>query len=175
MRIGIEFDRAKIVAALVDETGRIVTERTAAMPSRTIRAAIAEIRTLILYLSSAPERESCRISGIGVSVDGLVDPPTSRVTIAGLKGWTRVAMIEMLEEALAESGHDIRTPAGQRHARAEKKESPHPAMKVYSRPVAIAAAEAWRGAARGKSNVVYVSLGETITLGIIADGRPING
>ncbi len=175
MAIGVEFNRARIVAALVDETGRIAVERRDEMPSRTTRAAVGAMTKLMLELAAAPERGASRINSIGLAVDGLVDPLTGRVTIAELKGWTRVPVLQLVEASLADSGHDIRTPANQRNARAEKKDSPHPAMAIHPRSTAIAAGEAWRGAARGKANVVYLSLDDTMSVGILANGRAIGG
>ena len=175
MVIGVEFDRAKIVAALVDETGRVAAERRAETPARTTRAVATAMAGLVLELAASPERGASLIHAIGFAADGVVDPPTSRVTIAGLKGWTRVALRPMVEQALADSGHDVRTPANQFRARAEVKDSPHPTIAIHSRAAALAAAEAWTGAARGKRNVVYLSLGESISAGILADGRALRG
>jgi glucokinase len=175
MTIGVGFDHARIAAALVDDAGRIAAERRAAMPSRTTRAAVAEMTRLILELAAAPERGASRIHSIGFAADGLVDPLTGRVTMAALKGWTRVPVAALVDAALDEAGHDIRTPSTQKHARAERAASPHPAMAVHSRPPAMAAGEAWRGAAKGKGNVVYVSLDAAIAVGIIVEGRVLRG
>ncbi|MGH9847270.1 MAG: ROK family protein [Blastocatellia bacterium] len=175
MAIGVEFNRARIIAALVDETGRIVVERQGEMPARSTRAAVATMTKLMLELAATPERGASRISSIGLAADGLVDSQTGRVTIAELKGWTRFPVLQLVEAALADSGHDVRTPANRRSARAEKTTSPHPAMAIHPRLAAIAAGEAWRGAARGKANVVYLSLDDSMSVGILANGRAISG
>jgi glucokinase len=173
--IGIEFDQAKIAAALVNETGRVIEERQVAMPKRTTRAAAAEMTRLIVALATSPSRNHSSVNAIGFSVAGLVDPPTGRVSIPELKGWTRVALQPMIEEGLAEAGVDIRAAPSEKRARAKHADSAHPAMALNSRATASAAGEAWVGAARGKNNVVYLSVGEEIEAGVLADGRVVPG
>jgi glucokinase len=175
LAVGGAFDRESISVALVDETGRIIAERKTGMPTRTTRAALGEIRSSILEVATSEARGAGLIKGIGISADGIVDPSTGRVTLEGMKGWTRVDVTGVLEELLAEAGHDIRTPSHQKRARAELKTSAHPPITVYPRLAAMAAGEAWRGAARGKANAVYLSLDETVSAGILADGRPLRG
>jgi glucokinase len=48
-------------------------------------------------------------------------------------------------------------------------------MVINSRAAAMAAGEAWVGAARGKNNVVYLSIGEDVEAGIIVDRRVAQG
>src|SRR5499433_2096843 len=95
--IAIEFDNAKIIAALVNEQGRAVEEREIATPQRTTRAAAVEVAKMIVSLAVSQSRARSPINAIGFSVAGLVDPATGRVSIPGLKGWTRVALRQMIE------------------------------------------------------------------------------
>ncbi|HZF39078.1 MAG TPA: ROK family protein, partial [Blastocatellia bacterium] len=111
----------------------------------------------------------------GFSVAGLIDPATGRVSIPGLKGWTRVALRQMIEEELKGAGIDVRVPPDERRARAKYGDSAFPVMVINSRAAAMAAGEAWLGAARGKNNVVYLSIGEDIEAGIMVDGRVAHG
>jgi glucokinase len=173
--IGIEFDRAKIVAALVNESGRVIDEHQSEMPQRTTRAAVGAMTKLMVALASSPSRAGSPVNAIGFSVAGLVDPPTGRVSLPELKGWTRVALQPMVEEALTEAGVDIRIAPNEKRARARHSDSAHPAMAINSRAAAIAAGEAWVGAARGKNNVVYLRVGEEIEAGIFAEGRVVRG
>ncbi|MGE0130419.1 MAG: ROK family protein [Blastocatellales bacterium] len=178
LAIGIEFDHAKIAAALVNENGRIVEEREIATPQRTTRATASEMTRGIVALAVSQSRVSSPINAIGFSVAGLVDPATGRVSMPelnGLRGWTRVALLQMIEEGLNGAGVDIRTPPDERRARAKLSDSAHPAMVVNPRAAAVAAGEAWVGAARGKNNVVYLSIGEDVEAGIIAGGRAVTG
>jgi len=173
--IAIEFDQAKVVAALVNEQGRVVEEREIATPTRTTRAAGAQMAKMIVTLAVSRSRAGSAINAIGFSVAGLVDPTTGRVSIPELKGWTRVALLQLVEEELKGAGVDIRIPPNERRARAKHSDSAHPTMIVNTRAAAMAAGEAWIGAARGKSNVVYLSIGDEIEAGVIVDRRVAQG
>src|SRR5215475_13577912 len=116
--IAIEFDRKKIVAALVNENGRVVEEREISTPQRTTRAAAAEMTKMIVALAVSQSRAGCRINAISFSVAGVVDPPTGRVSIPELKNWTRVALLHLIEDGLKETGIDIRIPPDEKRASA---------------------------------------------------------
>src|SRR5215475_6753989 len=154
--IAIEFDRKKINAALVNENGRIVEERESATPQRTTRAAAAEMTKMIVDLAVSQARAGSALNAIGFSVAGLVDPPTGRVSIPELKNWTRVALLQMIGEGLKGAGIDIRIPPDEKRARANHSGSAHAEIVLIWRVAAMAAGEAWAGAARGKNNVVYL-------------------
>lgn len=173
--LGVELNSTQLSVALVDDQARIVAERKLATPQRTTRATIADIAQALIELAASKEREANPIVGIGVSVAGLVDPSTGRVSIDDLKGWTRVPLGQLLEESLDESGHDIRTPTTEKRARAGHAESGHPPIVIYSRASAVAAAESWHGAARGKSNVVHLSIDSGIEAGILTNGQVLAG
>jgi glucokinase len=173
--IAIQFDHSKIIAALVNELGRAVEEREIATPQRTTRAAAVEVTKMIVSLAVSQSRARSSINAIGFSVAGLVDPATGRVSIPGLKGWTRVALRQMIEEELNGAGIDVRIPPDEKRARAKYDDSAFPAMVINSRAAAMAAGEAWIGAARGKNNVVYLSIGEGVEAGIIVDRRVAQG
>lgn len=172
--ISIELNPTQITATLVDERARIIATRQAVTPARTTRAA-STIAQLLLELAASSERAASAIPAIGLSVPGVVDPPTERISVAGLKGWTRVALRPLIEAALAASGHDVRTPVHQRRMRAALSASPHPAMTINTRAATLAAAESWVGAARGKQHVVYVALGQEIEAGILVAGKVLAG
>jgi glucokinase len=173
--IAIQFDHSKIVTALINEQGRAIEEREVATPRRTTRAAAVEIAKTIVAFAVSQSRVRNPINAIGFSVAGLVDPATGRVSIPGLKGWTRVALRQMIEEELNGAGIDVRVPPDEKRARAKYGDSACPAMIINSRAAAMAAGEAWVGAARGKNNVVYLSIGEDVEAGIIVDRRVAPG
>src|SRR5262245_32588761 len=148
--IAFQFDRSKIVAALINEQGRAVEEREIATPRRTTRAAAVEVAKQIVALAISQSRAGAPINAIGFSVAGLVDPATGRVSIPGLKGWTRVALRQMIEEELKGAGIDVRVPPDEKRARDKYGESVFPVKVDNSRARGMAAADAGIGAARGK-------------------------
>jgi predicted NBD/HSP70 family sugar kinase len=173
--VGVGFDHRNITVALVDERARVLARQQAETPQRTTRAAATTITKLILGACLTTERGDGVIRAIGVSVPGQVDPSTGRVSISGLKNWTRIALAKMIEEGLSESGYDIRNPLNERRARAQPAISSQPAIAIQPHICCAAAAEGWVGGARGKNNVVYLSIGEAIEAGILADGRVLQG
>lgn len=173
--IGVSFNPSEISAALVNSQGRALVERRTETPQRTTRAVASNINDLILALAIADERGDGVINAIGIASAGLVDPPTERVSLPGMKGWTRVALRQLIEDALETSGHDIRKPHHQNRARAQHGESPHPAIRIYPQAAAAAAGEAWTGAARGKEHVIYLALGEELEAGILAGKQVVAG
>jgi glucokinase len=175
LSIAVDFDRAGIFAALVNENGRVIEEMQSEMPQRTTRAVAAEMTRMIIALADSKSRANSPIKVICFSVAGVVDPPTGRVSIPWLKGWTRVALQQMVEDELSEAGVDIRTAAGENRGRARHSASAHPAMMINPRAGANAAGEAWVGAARGRDSVVYLSVGDEIEAGIFAGGRILQG
>ncbi len=176
--IGVSFNQALITAALVDNQARIVANRQIETPQRTTRAAIEALADLILDLVADKERQTSPIAAIGLAVAGSVDPQTSRISMSGgnvFRTWTRVPLAQTLEELLDESGHDIRTVSTEKRARAHHVSSGHPPITVCSEMAAAAAAESWHGAARGKTNVVFLSIDTEIEAGILVNGRVLTG
>src|SRR5262245_37492782 len=84
--IAIEFDHTKIIAALVNENGRLVEEHGIAMPQRTTRAAVAEMTKMIVALAVSRTRAGHPINVISFSVAGAIDPLNGRVSISELSG-----------------------------------------------------------------------------------------
>src|SRR6266545_3593307 len=145
--IAIQFDHSKLVAALINEQGRAVEEREVATPQRTTRAAAVEVAKMIVALAVSQSRARNHINAIGFSVAGLVDPATGRVSIPGLKGWTRVALRQMIEEELNGSGIDVRVPPDEKRARAKYGDS---AFRPWS---LIRARRRWRRAKHGSARL----------------------
>lgn len=175
LSLGVEFDQKIISAALIDDQADVMVIRQSETPQRTIRSAVTAMAKMIIDLAASKEREAGSIVAIGVAAPGLVDPSTGRVSVTEMRGWARVPLAQLLEENLDASGHDIRTHKSDSQARAHHVESAHPLITVSSRAAALAAAESWVGAARGKKNVVYLSIDSEIEAGIIADGRVLTG
>jgi predicted NBD/HSP70 family sugar kinase len=146
----------RAVAAIVDQHGRILVERQVERPPSNARATAAIIAKLILEVLAAPERRNRPVAALGVSVPGHVDPKDDRVTMAkrlGYAGWIRVDFKELIAKEL---------PA----------QLP---IVLCARSAAAAAAEAWRGAARGSRNVVFLRLDDQIEAGLLVDGRILRG
>ncbi len=164
-----------VSAALVNERGRVVAQAETTPKFQTTRAVIAALVELIVELAHTDARGASEIKAIGLCLPGQIDPHSQRVTIPTWKNWTRVPLLDLLERELDQAGYDIRQPAATTEAAAETRASGHPPVTLSPRAVALAAAESWVGAARGKQHVVYVGLSETIESGILSGGRALLG
>lgn len=171
----VEIGDARMTAALVDERARLLIRCQKETPQTNARAVVSSIAKLILEAAVSAERGASEIKAIGLSVHGIVEQPTGRVSAPEIKGWERFALRSVLEHELEAAGLDIRTPAVRKTARAEKSDSAHPAIVINSDHVTSVAAEAWCGVARGKRHVIFVKLDAGISAGIIADGRMLRG
>ena len=144
-----QFDHSKIVAALINEQGRAVEEREIATPRRTTRAAAVEVAKMIVALAVSQSRARNPINAIGFSVAGRRpgDRPRFDPRVEGLKGWTRVALRQMIEEELKGAGIDVRVPPDERRARAKYGDS------AFRRWSLIRARRRWRRAKRGSARL----------------------
>lgn len=163
-----------LTAALINERGRVLAQLQSELKSQTTRTLVPALARLLVELAHAEARGAAVISAIGLSVSGLIDPATKRVTSEAWK-WTRVPLGQLVETALDEVGYDIRQPAAANHARAETRASGHPPISVHPYLAALAAAESWVGAARAKRHVIYLNLDDAIECGILLDGRALLG
>lgn len=166
--------RGGILAALVDERGRIVTSRQTELPEAGGKAAIKAVTKSLLEMCAAPERGAEEISAIGLCIPGSVDDKAARVSAPALK-WDRVALRELIERGIEDSGVNVRRSASAKGTRAEKSASAYPVIIVTSEAIASVVAEAWCGTAEGKEHIVFISIGRRIEAGIIAEGKVIRG
>jgi glucokinase len=169
--LAVELGSDALTAALVGERGRLLAKTSSSLSSNTTRAVVTKLVQVVIGLANSEVRGASIIQALGVSVSGRLDPHSERVTLTGWKNWTRVPLRQLLERELNEAGYDIRQPLGASQARAEVRLSGHPSIAINPRLAALAAAESWIGAARGKRHVVYVEAGETIESAILLNGR----
>jgi predicted NBD/HSP70 family sugar kinase len=175
LQIALALQSEAVCAALINDRARVVAFAQATLSSQTTRAVNAALVKVIIELAHAEARGVSPITAIGLSLPGQLDPRSGRVSVPGWKHWTRVPLGELLEAQLDEAGYDIRRAVANSHARAERRASGQPPIILSTRPVACAAAESWVGAARGKHNVIYLSVAATIEAGILVNDRPLLG
>jgi glucokinase len=175
LQVALALQEDSLKAALVAERGRVVAHAQADLSSQTTRAVSAAIVKLIVELAHTQARGASPITSIGLSVPGQLDPRSGRVTLPGWKNWTRVPLGQLLETQLDEAGYDIRRASTVNEARAATSDSGHPPITISPRAAALAAAESWVGAARGKEHVVYLGIGTALECGILVNGRALTG
>lgn len=111
---------------------------------------VSSAQNLMRQIKSVAGRVSGEVEAIGVSVPGLARPDGT-VWAPNLPGWTRMPLRRELERA-------TRLP-----------------VVVESDRNCSVLGEAWRGAARGRQDVVCLIVGTGIGAGILSGGRLVRG
>jgi glucokinase len=149
----------KLSAAVVDDRGRILARTAEPVDLSSADAPVEQICRMAAKLAAAagvkPRRGSRRRrsrswTAVGIAVPGLVRR-SGTVWAPNLPGWKRVPLARMIERRLG-------TP-----------------VVVESDRNAAVIGEAWRGAARGKSDVIALIVGTGIGAGIVSGGRLVRG
>ncbi len=167
--IAVTFNQQAVTAALISNaSARPLATVSVAFKQATTRGVTAAVAAACAQLVEHEARQSAAIKAVSiVAPSGHLDPRSQRLTL-DWPGWTRVALVTQVERALGEAGVPMLCAEAGEHTTANLP------VWLNTTPVALAAAECWTGAARGKSHVVYVELGAQISTGIIvADG--VNG
>ena len=135
----------KLACAAVSAAGKILAHRTEAVETSSPRAPIAQIVRIAGEL-----RDRNKYSAAGIAIPGLARHDGT-VWAPKLPGWERMPLARLLHAQL-------QIP-----------------VVVDSDRNAVVLGEAWRGAARGKGDVVVLIVGTGIGAGILSGGRLIRG
>lgn len=149
MTLGIDLGGTKILAAVVDEHGRIVgSAKRRTRGERGVDAVIDRIADTALKAVEDARLDMSLIQAIGIGAPGVADPITGVVEFApNLPGWTNVALGTRLQQMLG-------VP-----------------VWVENDVNAGTFGEVAVGAARGYSSVVGIFPGTGIGGGIVLDGK----
>lgn len=139
----------KCSAAVVDREGRIIRRRTVAADLSSPSAPIQQIRTLAEELSGGQNPKEA-FAAAGVAVPGLVRR-NGTVWAPNLPGWEKMPVAGRLRRLLG-----------------------IPVVAESDR-IAAVLGECWRGAGRGKSDVILLMIGTGIGAGILSGGRVVRG
>jgi glucokinase len=147
--VAVDLGGTKLAAALVDGKGQVSKQTILAVDTSSSLAPVNQIVEVTRGLISAKGGKR-KISAIGVAVPGLVRRDGT-VWAPNLKGWRRMALAQRLKRALG-----------------------LPVIVESDRNAAVLG-EAWRGAARGKSDAIVLMLGTGIGAGILSGGNLVRG
>jgi glucokinase len=138
----------KLAVALVTNAGRIVARASEPVDGRSPGRVIDQIVRLAGELKARPP--GAKIAAAGVAIPGLVRG-NGTVWAPNLAGWSRVPLAQRLRARL-------RVP-----------------VAVESDRNAAVLGEAWKGAARGRSDVIVLLVGTGIGAGIVSGGAVLRG
>ena len=147
--LAVDLGGTKCSAAAVDRTGRIVSRHTVSADHSSSLAPVHQIVQLARLLA-APRKPKAAFAAAAVAVPGLVRR-SGTVWAPNLPGWDRMPLASHLKRALG-----------------------MPVLVESDRNAAVLG-ECWRGAAKGKSDVIVLMVGTGIGAGILSGGRIIRG
>lgn len=146
LTVGVDIGGTKIAAGVVDEKGRILTQRRVATAARDAESVECAVIDLVREL-----RQTYEIEAVGIGAAGFVDEKRSRVTFAPNLGW-RDEPLRMTVEA------QVGVP-----------------VVVENDANAAGWAESRFGAGAGRDYVVTITVGTGIGAGIVLDGSLYRG
>jgi glucokinase len=147
--LAVDLGGTKCSAAVVDRKGHIVSRRTVAVDVSSQSAPVRQIVQLTRDLAEDARPKSSFVAA-GIAVPGLVRR-NGTVWAPNLPGWERMPLARRLKRFF---------------------EIP---VVVESDRNAALLGESWRGAARGRSDVIVLMIGTGIGAGIMSGGRVVRG
>jgi len=147
--LAIDLGGTKCSAAVVDRRGLIVSRRMVPVDVSSSLAPVQQILRIAKELA-APSKPKDAFAAVAIAVPGLVRP-TGTVWAPNLPGWVRMPLSARLKHTLA-----------------------MPVFVESDRNAAVLG-ECWRGAAKGKSDVIVLMIGTGIGAGILSGGRIVRG
>jgi glucokinase len=151
LSVGLDLSGTKISAAVVDSAGRVLQRIRQPFQRLSFEESISEIVGAFEEVVAQCAVGANELSGSGISIPGVYYSATGNALAPDLWGWEQAGLWRAVEKAL-----------------------PAPVMVVNDR-AASALGEQWVGAARGLSDVVFLSVGNTIGAGIISAGWILSG
>ena len=141
-----DISATKISAAVLDRDGKVLARRTESLDASATLGPVKQILRIASELGQARDK----YSAAGIAVAGMVRCDGT-VCARDLPGWDKVPLTRLLRSK-------VRMP-----------------VVVESNYNAAVLGETWRGAGRGKNDVVVLTAGATVGAGIISGGRLLRG
>ncbi|NUP50552.1 MAG: ROK family protein, partial [Catenulispora sp.] len=142
MYAAIDIGGTKIAAGLVDAEGGLLARHERPTPAAEPMAAVRELLDLLL---ADPNWE--RVRGVGIGSAGPIDAAKGTISPVNIPAWRDFPLVDRVAEATGRS------------------------VVLAGDGVAMAAGEHWRGAARGRENVLCMVVSTGVGGGLILGGR----
>jgi glucokinase len=152
--IALDLGGTKLAAALFAGDGRPRAKRVVALRGRTGPAVGALLCREVRRLRRTAAAGGLRVVAIGAAVPGIAHAGSGRVWAPNIPGWDEYPLRSELQAAAA---------------------GPATPVAVDSDRAACILGEAWRGAARGCRDAVFLAVGTGIGAGILAGGQVLRG
>jgi glucokinase len=152
---GVDVGGTKISSALFTHKGEMVAKSKVSIDKAGGEKAADQVAAAVRGLQGAAADEGGLLLAAGVSVPGIVTSETGRVWAPNIPGWDRFPLLERLERE--DDAPDL------------------PDVLLVSDRSAYVTGEAWRGAAAGATDAVFLAVGTGIGAGLLSGGRLIVG
>ena len=148
---GIDVGGTKIASALFTREGEISAREKVSIDKAGGDAAAVQVAGRIQALAAAAAESGGRLAAVGICVPGIAYSASGKVWAPNIPGWDQYPLIEKI------------------------KGSALIPLVLESDRSAYVAGEAWRGAAAGAADAVFLAVGTGIGAGIISGGRILHG
>ena len=147
--VGIDVGGTKISLAVFDESGRILMEKDDKVGSRGGYAVFEAIKNLLVTVLNEN-----KVSAIGICVPGVYTKSTGKVWAPNIKEWTDFPLKDEIQAVVGDTQINI---------------------VIESDRSCYILGEAWKGAAKGCSDALFIAVGTGIGAGIISNNQIISG
>jgi glucokinase len=150
--VGIDLGGTKINGAVFDSEGNRLYQTTHLLEKRKgseVGHLVTEtIRELL------PTTASSNVQAIGICVPGISDTKTGRVWAPNIQGWESYPLRREIEEFL---------------------DNPNIKVEIAGDRSCYILGETWKGVAQGAKDALFIAVGTGIGIGILANGRILEG
>jgi len=147
--LAIDIGGTRMAVALVEPGGRVGAYERIVTPRASHVDAEGLWRTLLALIDKLPGRE---LGGVGVGCGGPMGWPSGEVSPLSLPAWRAFPLRDRLSELF-----------------------PGLSVRVHNDAVALAVGEHWRGAGRGRRNVLGMKVSNGVGGGLILGDRLVEG
>jgi len=152
--LAIDIGGTKIAAGLVEPGGRLAswaqTETPRGMEAEPLWRTLDALCTRLLAEAHVDPRDG--LAGVGCGCGGPLDWPAGQVSPLNIPAWRAFPLRERLAERF-----------------------PGITVRLHNDAICMAAGEHWRGAGRGRRNMLGMVVSTGVGGGLVLDGRLING
>jgi glucokinase len=149
--LAIDIGGTKLAAALVEPGGRLAGYARGETPTELDSEGLWRTLTALIGKLLA-DHGSPALAGVGVGCGGPMTWPAAEVSPLNIPAWDGFPLRARLKDRF-----------------------PGSAVRVHNDAVCVAAGEHWRGAGRGKDNVLGMVVSTGVGGGLILDGRLVDG
>ncbi|MBQ0024598.1 MAG: ROK family protein [Bacteroidales bacterium] len=150
--IGIDLGGTKVAAAIFHADGKMLVKDYKLLSGATGNAVADKVVEVVKSLIE--QRPEVHIDAVGICIPGIVYSKKGTVWAPNIPGWENFPLKEYLKEKIGIQGLKV---------------------CVESDRTCYILGEAWKGAAKGCENAIYLAVGTGIGAGILLDGHIVHG